>query len=730
MLDRYVEVAGDISQFWLFAAIRRGLMYNLPLFIIGSMATMLLNLPIPAFQDFMRALTAGGWSRILAYINEGTLAVMSVAVLIGVSWALCSDNKAVIEKKLPPVVAVCVVVCAFLMFARSGGEALPLEAAANTGLFGAIAVAAVVTPMFFWLYEHRIFKFKLYAYNADNILLQSLGAIEPAVFTFLAVALAKAGIKALGASIASAAGMEPVFISGGLGTAVAFESVSSLLWLFGVHGASILETISKNIFETNSAANASLALAGMDPTQMFTKQFLDVFVFIGGSGSSLCLIAALILRGNRHGSSRFARLSLLPCLFNINELVVYGLPVVFNPFFAVPFIVTPIALTLTTYAAMRLGVVPLTTGAVSWTAPVIVGGAAATGSFAGALLQVFNLALGTLIYIPFVGLYESHIALTNKRLLRDLVDEVYREKDYGRVRFIDRTDDLGTVARELAHDIAAALEPGKSSLFMEFQPQISYQNKLIGAEALLRWNHRVFGYIPPPVVIKIATEAGLTDKLGNWIIRSVFSQIDYFNKKGVRGIKYSINLMYEQIKSAGLVAYISDQMDVYGIEPSTVEFELTEGAAFQQTAETQSVLSGIKRLGANLAIDDFGMGHSSLIYIKDYNISTVKLDKVLIEDILNDVNCQEIISSISSLCKVINMSLIAEHVETYEQAQKLQPLGCDIYQGFLFSKALGRDKFLAFARRYRKSLVGLGAGIGLDIADSDIRSRRELIVGR
>lgn len=729
IFDVFVDKAGVISQFWLFAAIRRGLLYNLPLFVIGSIVLMLANLPIAPFQTAMNNITVGAWALVLASITNGTLGVMSLGVLLGVTSALSTENKAIIEKKMPSVVPLGVVLCAFLIIVRNGSEVIPIQAAGSVGLFGSILTAIIATPLFFWFYEHRIIKFQVYAYNADNALLQSLSAIEPAALTLLFAAFAKVALNVAGNEIAKAAS-QSVLTGGGLGVTFAFETISHTLWLFGIHGANLLDNVAKNVFENNSAINSSLSLAGMQPSQIFTKQFLDVFVYMGGSGGMLCLIAAMILRGNKNGSSRFAKLSLATCFFNINEFVIYGLPVVYNPFFAIPFIITPLVLTLTTYLAMVTGLVPLTYNSINWTTPIIMSGILSTGSISGALLQVFNLAIGTLIYLPFVNLYDAHVLIVNKRLLSNLVDKVYSEKEHSFYRFIDRADDMGTVARELAHDIQAALEPGKNSLYMEFQPQISYQGKLIGAEALLRWNHRLFGYIPPQVVIKIATEAGIIDKLGNWIIKNVFSQINYFNRKGVRGIKYAINLTYEQIQSPGLIAYIADQMDAFEVDPETIEFELTEGAAFRQTTETQSVLNGIKRLGAKLAIDDFGMGHSSLIYIKDYNISTVKLDKVLVEDILNDINCQEIISSIASLCKVINMSLIAEHVETFEQTEKLMPLGCDIYQGFLFSKALGRDKFLAFARRYRKSVAGMSSGytsFGLNLSETEIRNKRELV---
>jgi lactose/cellobiose-specific phosphotransferase system IIC component len=712
-------------------------MYNLPVFMIGSVTLLLLNFPIPGLTAFFDELTGGGGRLVLSSINGGTMEIMSVCVLLGVSYALCVENRRANEKKLPTVAVLIVVLCCYLMIIRSGNEILPAAAAMNTGLFGAVILALAITSLFFWFCDHRILNARLYAYNADNALVQSISLIEPTALTFLTVALVKTVFETAVDSFLDGRALALILDKlPPLAAAIVFEVLTHVLWFLGVHGSNALESVTTAIFSANSYVNASLVLAGMPPTQIFTKQFLDAFVYIGGAGSSLCLVCALIIKGSRCGSSKFAKISAIPTLFNTNELVMFGLPVMFNPFFLIPFIAAPIALTLVSFAAMRSGLVPLTVNSsLNWTAPVIMGGYASTGSFAGVVLQLVNLALGTLIYIPFVSLYDKHMSKLNTSMLRELVEVVHSEKDFSMTKFIERADDMGAIARELAHDINVALDSERnSSLFMEFQPQINYHGKLVGAEALLRWNHRVFGSIPPPVVIKIAVEAGLTDKLGNWIIKDVFSQIDYFNKKGVRGIKYSINLMYEQIKSAGLVGFIAEQMERYDVDPESVEFELTEGAAFRQTAETASVLNGIKRLGANLAIDDFGMGHSSLIYIKEYNISTVKLDRVLTEDISSDVNSQEIVSSIASLCKVIDMELIAEYVETYEQTEKLKPLGCDIYQGYLFSKALGRDKFLAFARRYRKSVTGAPTGGRVDginsigVSDGDIRSRREITI--
>lgn len=696
--DKCIEAVSDLSEIWIIKAMRKGIIYGMPLILIGSIVLLILNLPIDIFQASMDDILGDEWRLLFLYMLDGTLNIISISVLIGISYAIMQDYKSIRESSLFTATTISVVLGCFLMFVKSD-QLLPARNAANTGLFVAIIFSVAVTCLFLWFYKHRLLKARVKSYNVDNMMNRTISLIEPALLTFLTVASLKTVLVNINVNIISMSLLTNFLrnINDFVATAI-FEIITQVLWFFGLHGSNILETVTLEIFNANSNINAAAVMAGGQATQIFTKQFLDIFVYMGGSGSALCLITALLIKGEKTSSYRLAKFSFLTAVFNINEILVFGLPVIFNLFFLIPFVITPVILTAITYLAMYIGWVPLTlSNNINWTTPVILGGYAATGSISGAILQIFNLCIGTLVYIPFVEFYEKHKSKVNKNVLSELVSEVLEDAGNSSHSFIDRDDEIGNLARSLANDILSALDTGNNIFYMEFQPQISYDGEMVGAEALLRWNHEFYGFVPPPVIIKIAEEFGLTHMLGNWIIKNSISEISKFNKQGIKDIVFSINLTVAQMNNIKIVDFIKSVITEEKVDPNFIEFELTESTAFEHTSETMYVINGIRNFGPRLAIDDFGMGHSSLLYIKDFRINSVKLDKVLVEDIVRDVNSQEIVSSIASLCNMLNLTLIAEYVETEDQREKLYSLGCKIFQGYYYSKSLKSDAFIKYA---------------------------------
>lgn len=699
-IDKCIDTASNLSEIWILKAMRKGIIYGMPLILIGSMVLLILNLPIDFFQTAMDDILGSEWRTLFLYVIDGTMNIISVSVLIGISYAIMQDYKSIRESSLFTATTISVVLGCFLMFVKSD-QLLPARNAANTGLFVAIIFSVAVTCLFLWFYKHRLLKARVKSYNVDNMMNRTISLIEPALLTFLTVASLKTVLVNINVNIISMSLLTNFLrnINDFVATAI-FEIITQVLWFFGLHGSNILETVTLEIFNANSDINAAAVMAGGQATQIFTKQFLDIFVYMGGSGSALCLITALLIKGAKTSSYRLAKFSFLAAVFNMNEILIFGLPVIFNLFFLIPFVITPVILSAITYLAMYIGLVPLTiSNNINWTTPIILGGYVATGSIRGSILQIFNLFIGTLIYIPFVEFYEKHKSKVNKNVLSELVVEILEGAGSSSHSFIDRDDEIGNLARSLANDILSAIDTGNNTFYMEFQPQISYDGEMVGAEALLRWNHEFYGFVPPPVIIKIAEEFGLTHMLGNWIIKNSISEISKFNKQGIKNIIFSINLTVAQMNNKKIVAFIKSVITEEKVDPKFIEFELTESTAFEQTPETMYVINEIRNFGPRLAIDDFGMGHSSLLYIKDFRINTVKLDKVLVEDIERDINSQEIVSSVVNLCNMLNLTLVAEYVETKEQMEKLYSLGCKIFQGYYYSKSLKSDAFVKYANK-------------------------------
>lgn len=259
------------------------------------------------------------------------------------------------------------------------------------------------------------------------------------------------------------------------------------------------------------AANQAMAAQGLVPTHVFSKTFLDTFVFIGGSGCALCMVLALFLAAGKNNNRRLAKLSLPAVVFNINELVLFGFPIIFSADMILPFILTPMVLSVISSFAMWFGLVPVVSRSVEWTVPVLASGYLATGSVSGSLLQAFNLVVGTMIYIPFIRqserVQDREFLGKIKRLEASMNED---ERSVWVRDFRWNTYENQQTAKLLASDLEYALSKGALELY--YQPQVKRDGTLYGCEALLRWNYMGQGFVYPPLIIALAVQ-GISSEL-------------------------------------------------------------------------------------------------------------------------------------------------------------------------------------------------------------------------
>jgi EAL domain-containing protein (putative c-di-GMP-specific phosphodiesterase class I) len=234
-------------------------------------------------------------------------------------------------------------------------------------------------------------------------------------------------------------------------------------------------------------------------------------------------------------------------------------------------------------------------------------------------------------------------------------------------------------------------------LYVKYQPQIRHDGSIIGAEALLRWDHEQFGQIIPPVLVTIAEESGYIHLLGKFVFASAFAVLRELQLLGLEDFIMSVNITPGQLDNPNLATETAEIARAYGVSPTSIEIEITEQAALGGGPRLK-VLDSLHKQGFRLSMDDFGMGHSSLIYLKEFNLNTIKLDGSLSREVESNPTCCEIITSIVQLAKSVELDVIAEFVETEPQKEILWSLGCDHYQGYLYSPALSFNEFVGYCR--------------------------------
>lgn len=243
----------------------------------------------------------------------------------------------------------------------------------------------------------------------------------------------------------------------------------------------------------------------------------------------------------------------------------------------------------------------------------------------------------------------------------------------------------------LESDLNKALQNNEFVIF--YQPQMDYKNKrIVGVEALLRWNHPMRGMISPLDFIPIAEETGLIVPIGEWVLKNACRQMKEWHDQGLPNIYLSVNMAAQQFNQKNLISMIHHTLQETELSPEFLVLELTENAIIQDTESTLFIMKQLKELGIRIAIDDFGTGYSSLGYLKNFPIDILKIDQTFVRDIVQDQNNAAITNTIISLANNLNLNVIAEGVETQEQISFLLANECTLMQGYYFSPPISSEE--------------------------------------
>jgi predicted signal transduction protein with EAL and GGDEF domain len=271
-------------------------------------------------------------------------------------------------------------------------------------------------------------------------------------------------------------------------------------------------------------------------------------------------------------------------------------------------------------------------------------------------------------------------------LLKNADMALYGAKADGRgtYRFFEQDMDTRMKARrELEMDLRKALQNKEFEL--HYQPLVTLKtNKISAFEALLRWNHPTRGLISPADFIPIAEETGLIISIGEWVLKTACQEAT----KWPAHVKVAVNLSPSQLNNRNLVKLVRDTISESGMPAQRLQLEITESVLLQDTFSTLATLHELRKFGVQIAMDDFGTGYSSLSYLRSFPFDKIKIDRSFIQDLSNGVEPLAIVHAVAGLAKGLNMISTAEGVETQQQLEALEAIGCTEMQGFLFSRAV------------------------------------------
>jgi diguanylate cyclase (GGDEF)-like protein/PAS domain S-box-containing protein len=254
----------------------------------------------------------------------------------------------------------------------------------------------------------------------------------------------------------------------------------------------------------------------------------------------------------------------------------------------------------------------------------------------------------------------------------------------------------------LESNLRGALE--RSEFVVHYQPQVTIPDfHLVGMEALVRWRHPSLGLLYPSEFVPLAEDSGLIIALGDWVMRNACLQNMAWQDKGLAPMRLSVNFSARQFQQPSFISTVAEVLKETNLDPRWLELELTESSIMKEPEQAIEKLHELKLMGIRVAIDDFGTGYSSLNYLKRFPIDTLKIDKSFVSDVCKDPHDTAIVRAIITLGHALDLTVVAEGVETQEQLKYLTSLGCDVVQGFLFSKSLSVGAFEELLMEQRRA---------------------------
>jgi EAL domain-containing protein (putative c-di-GMP-specific phosphodiesterase class I) len=279
---------------------------------------------------------------------------------------------------------------------------------------------------------------------------------------------------------------------------------------------------------------------------------------------------------------------------------------------------------------------------------------------------------------------------------------MYKAKKDGQNRYEFYNHDMTEQAYErvnLERELRYALSHNELEVY--YQPQIDMRNqKVLGVEILMRWNHPQKGLIPPDQFIPFAEEIGLIVEMDRWAMEVAMKQVYRWQQQGLQPGKLSLNLSLIQLNQLDFLASVQQSIAQSLMLPQDLMFEITETQIMRNPEQATRTLTHLKELGLSLAIDDFGTGHSSLSYLKNFPIDKLKIDQSFVKDMMEDKDDANLVKAIINIAKSLEMEVIAEGVENASQAERLTAYGCYEAQGFYYSKPLNKTDCEAFLKSH------------------------------
>ncbi len=541
--------------------------------------------------------------------------------------------------------------------------------------------------------SHFVSKSSMQMFNADFMSLhlnKTFNYIIPSAFTFALVFVLFMLFEAFWQTF-----MESGFLTnfkiedtGNILGIIALKFIYKLTWFFGVNPSHVFNFLQEPYFAV--FAENKLAYMSDQTIPHINVPGNYIFTDIGGAGSVMSLLLAILIFSKSNRNKRVAKLSALPCAFNISEIIHYGLPIVFNPYLFIPFVLVPILTYLNTYLIMSIGLVSPVVVSVPWTTPPLLNAYLATGGdFGAVLLQLINLGIGVFIYLKFLKMLEaSHL---DEGLVSDFVSKFNLEsKNIQALQYRNQRSLMKNIESE--NEINSfLLSLSQGQLMLYYQPIVDSQSKQVAkVEALLRLQDK-HGNIQLPTFINMLSQVGLSTDIDRWVVKQVVKQSHDWSDR-FSTLEISINISPRSLLERDFVDFL---VDMNKKAKHAFCIEILENQAVFEEQTINKHLKILNDQGVSVFLDDFGSGYSALSMLSKLNINGVKYD-IDFSSQLQIKEGSKLLKSCLDLSNNLKHTTVLEGIETKEQYDEAMELGVHYLQGFYIAKPLPKDELELF----------------------------------
>ncbi|MGL4932281.1 MAG: EAL domain-containing protein [Aeromonas sp.] len=471
---------------------------------------------------------------------------------------------------------------------------------------------------------------------------------------------------------------DPLTWSGGL----VYQATLGILGAIGINGHNFLLPVKQMLYQATTE-NLADWQAGLAPLNTISQGFYDAFLSMGGSGNSISLLLCVLFFSRNRNHTMLALTAMPMVLFNINEVLLFGLPIIFNPLLIIPFIGVPLVSFAVAYLAISYELVSPIVTTVDWMTPPLLSGYLAMGNkLEGSMLQLLIILVGILIYRPFylafagTGLDQAERSgkverLTLHKMLADIKASALRSQQRAEAQL----------------RVETILRQGKLVMFYQVQSSVSSVKSM---EALVRYQDKA-GSLKGPTFIADFQQLDAMPLLDYLVIDLVMTDMQQMPLQQVGRV--AINISAATIKQPDFIDHLTTRMAHYGIAPDKLELEITEEALLDDKAQLRDTMTALQARGIHIAMDDFGAGFASFPHLMKYPFDKVKLDRSLLLDCTDDKG-RQLYGLLVQVGTLANCRVLAEGVETEQEREFVNACGVDGIQGYLIARPAPLDQVL------------------------------------